>query len=73
MINSQGQIKQIESGKFALFLRLTKNGDALVRMYKEDRKVYARSVQKLRDKAFPDGHTKLGETDGWGNDPNPTT
>lgn len=52
MINKNGEVKKISNGDRCPFFDLTKDGEARIRI-RVNGKYVLRSVQKLRDSAFP--------------------
>lgn len=54
MINRQGTVKQIETGRLALFARIANTGAAMIIIRIDDKK-YTKAAQELREQAFPEG------------------
>lgn len=52
MINKEGSVKKISNGDRCPFIGLTASGEALIRI-RVNGKHIVRSVQKLREEAFP--------------------
>lgn len=53
MINRQGCVKHIETGRFCLFLRLTNTGGSMI-MLQKNGKSYHKTVQELLERTFTD-------------------
>lgn len=52
MINRQGSVKHIETGRYCLFLRLTASGGVMIMIQKNGKPQHI-TVQELLAKAFP--------------------
>lgn len=58
MIDKTGQVRHIETKKLCWLARLSKTGEALITLRKDDAS-FVRSVQKLRAIAFPEEKTDV--------------
>lgn len=51
MVNNQGTVKSISTGRPCLFMRISATGGSMIKLYK-DGKPYIRAAQTLRDEMF---------------------
>lgn len=58
MVNSQATVRHIESGRYCLFVRVSKTGGAMINL-SQDGNRHTKAAQDLRDEAFDPPHIPI--------------